>query len=279
MYIVADIGGTKTRIAGSSDLKSFLEPTIVPTIPEYTPAIAEIADHIVRIAGGEDVEGVAIGLPFVLSRDKRVLRTATNLPLWNNRDFASDLEHAVGAHVVLENDADQVGLGEAVFGAGRGAGIVAYLTVSTGVGGTRIVQGQVDPSFDGFEPGGQYLSMDEPLRNLEDMISGKAIHQRASARPEHLGSEHPIWPELARILAFAVHNTIVYWSLQCVVLGGSLVSDTGIQLQAVREEVARIIRKFPAAPEIVRAELGDVGGLWGGLVRLRHLKSQLAPDY
>ncbi len=272
MYIVADVGGTKTRIAASTDLNSFSEPVIVPTPADYDAGLAHMKDSMLRVAGGEAIQCVSVGLPGVLSRDKRSLRTIANLPSWNNRDFADDIENAVGGATFLENDADQVGLGEAVYGAGKGASIVAYLTVSTGVGGTRIVDGEIDRSFDGYEPGGQYVSMHEPLRNLEDMISGKAIHKRSGIHPEQHGKAHPIWPELAKILGFGIHNAIVFWSPERVVIGGSIMSEVGIQIDAVRDEVARILTKFPTAPEIVHASLGDVGGLWGGMARLRQLK-------
>jgi glucokinase len=49
------------------------------------------------------------------------------------------------------------GLGEAVFGAGKGREIVVYMTISTGVGGARIVGGKIDASAMGFEPGHQII--------------------------------------------------------------------------------------------------------------------------
>lgn len=269
MYVVADIGGTKSRIAASADLCSFSTPTILPTAADYDLALEQIISVIEQSVGDTTLKGLCVGVPGLLSRDKRHLRSVPNLPAWNNRPFASDLEKRLDTSVLLENDADQVGLGEALYGAGKGASIVAYLTVSTGVGGTRIVEGKIDRSFDGYEPGGQYVSMHDPLLSLEDLISGKAIHKQSGIQPEHHGKTHSLWPQLARTLAFGVHNAILFWSPERVVIGGAVMSDTGIQIDLVRSEVARIMKKFPDVPEIVHSSLGDYGGLWGALACLQ----------
>ena len=60
----------------------------------------------------------------------------------------------------LANDSDLDGLGEATVGAGKGFNIVAYITVSTGIGGVRIVGGKIDVSTYGFEPGHQIIDAD-----------------------------------------------------------------------------------------------------------------------
>jgi len=77
--------------------------------------------------------------------------------------------------VFIENDASIVGLGEAVSGAGMGEEIVVYITVSTGVGGTRIVSGEIDEHAYGFEPGHELINMQD---SLEDLVSGTAVEER-----------------------------------------------------------------------------------------------------
>jgi predicted NBD/HSP70 family sugar kinase len=144
-----------------------------------------------------------------------------------------------------------------------------YLTVSTGVNGVRVVDGKIDVSRQGFEIGGQYLSTSEPPITLEELVSGSAIGSRYGMHPRDLGKDNPLWEELARMLAFGVHNTILHWSPDRVVIGGSMMNEIGISVPCIAEHVKTLMRKFPTVPEIVHSSLGDVGGLWGGMAYLK----------
>lgn len=267
MYIVADIGGTKMRIARSRDRSAFDEPVILDTPSEYEAGLALLSDTARAVTKGEKIEALVAGVPGALSDDKRKLIGARHLPLWKGRELAGDLERMLSAKVLLENDTAQVGLGEAIYGAGKGASVVVYITVSTGVNGVRIVDGVIDRGRS--EMGGQYLQVDDSPRSLEDMISGSAISEKYGVHPREIEKDSPVWEDLARITAFGVHNTILHWSPDRVVLGGSMFNEIGIPVERVRAHVAEIMRKFPTVPEIVHSALTDRGGLWGGLVHLK----------
>ncbi len=183
MHVVIDIGGTKTRLAGAHDLGAFLQPVIFDTRQNYREALDALYAAAVKVSAGASIEDVAIGVPGVLSRDKRVLVHAPNLLKWNGAAIADDIEGALGAPVVLENDTALVGLGEATEGAGKGSAILAYVTISTGVNGVRIVDAQIDRATYGFEIGEQFV--DDSTRTFEELVSGRAIAvalQHSSAR-------------------------------------------------------------------------------------------------
>ena len=271
MHIIADIGGTKTRMAGSRDLESFTDPIIFDTPQEYEDALEHITEAARRIAGEDPIDTFVAGLPVLLAHDKRGIVDAKNLPLWNGMACADDVERALSTRVVLENDTALVGLGEVSHGAGGNAASVAYLTVSTGVNAVHIVDGVIDPSYLGVSVGRQYVTMEDPPATWEDMISGSAIEKKYSMHPKELGKEWAGWEDMARIVAFGVHNAIMYWSPSTVVLGGSMFNDIGISADRVRAHVEDIRSGIPDVPNIVHSSLGDVGGLWGGLARLKQL--------
>ena len=255
-YIITDIGATKTRIAASHDLASFDDPVILDTPQGYGAALELVSKTAQNLAGGE-LKAIAVGKP-----------RPDNLPEWAGKSFEADLAKLAGVPVTMENDTAMVGLGEAAYGAGKGASILVYITVSTGVNGVRIVDGRIDRSKEGFEIGGQYLATTGTV-SLENLVSGKSIQERFGAHPKDLGKDNPVWEELAAVLAYGVHNTILHWSPDRVVLGGSMFNDIGIPVESVQRHVASIMRKFPEVPDIVHSSLGDVGGLWGGLARLK----------
>ncbi|OGG52574.1 hypothetical protein A3C20_00570 [Candidatus Kaiserbacteria bacterium RIFCSPHIGHO2_02_FULL_55_25] len=271
MYITVDVGSTNIRIAGSRDLENLTEPVIKRTPQEYSEGIAHIADTARGIAQGESIDAVAIGIPARLTLDRRGMYKNRNLPDWDGRMIADDIEKALSTRAYLENDTMQVGHGEAVFGAGKGARIVVYMTVSTGVNAVRVVDGKIEPSVYGYETGFQYLSTGESPVDLMDLIAGRTVSEKYGMSPKELGKEHPVWEELARYTAFGLHNTILHWSPERVVLGGSMFNDVGIPIDRVTFHLQTIMKAFPTLPEIVHSSLGDIGGLWGGLARLKQL--------
>jgi predicted NBD/HSP70 family sugar kinase len=274
MYIIADIGGTKMRLAKSDDLESFADPVILNTPQQYGEGITELANTARTLAGSSAIEGMMIAIRGIVSSDNRQLLQDPVLVDWAQKPLAADLEGLLNARVVhIENDTAIDGLGEAIHGAGKGADICVYITVSTGVNGTRVVDGKIDASSQGFEIGGQYLSMGNDPQTLEDLVSGRAVAKRFGVgSPKDLGKDNPAWEELAHSLAFGVHNTILHWSPDRVVLGGSMFNEIGISVERVHAHVSELMKKFPIIPEIVHSGLGDLGGLYGGMVRLKQLR-------
>ncbi|PPD07857.1 MAG: hypothetical protein CTY36_04520 [Methylocystis sp.] len=270
MFIVVDIGGTKTRVARSRDLETLDQTVIVATPNDYRSGRDRLIALAQELSGGERVEALAVGAPGVISRDRRTLMHAPNLAGWDGASLVDDLQHVLGAPVILENDTAMVGLGEATFGAGRGATILAYVTVSTGVNGARIVDGVIDRAIFNFEIGEQILGTVLDAPTLEDLVSGHAIGERFGAPPESLAKDHPVWEELARIVAIGLHNTVAYWSPDRFVIGGSMMKEVGVSIDRTRSALLLLRRKNPTIPDIVHASLGDLGGLWGGLARLRN---------
>jgi glucokinase len=272
MFIVVDIGGTKTRVARSRDLETLDQIVIVATPNDYRSGRDRLIALAQELSGGERVEALAVGAPGVISRDRRTLMHAPNLAGWDGASLVDDLQHVLGAPVILENDTAMVGLGEATFGAGRGATILAYLTVSTGVNGARIVDGVIDRAIFNFEIGEQILGTVLDAPTLEDLVSGHAIGERFGAPPESLAKDHPVWDELAQIVAIGLHNTVAYWSPDRFVIGGSMMKEVGVSIDRTRSALLLLRRRNPTIPDIVHASLGDLGGLWGGLARLRNKK-------
>ncbi len=275
--ILFDIGGTKTRIALSREEDSFEEPRIVDTPKDFDTAIELIKRNSLELAGGSPIERAAGDVAGVLSRDRSTILKAPHLPGWNGKNILHALQVALSCEASIANDAAVVGLGEAIYGAGKGSEIVAYITVSTGVGGARIVDGAIDRSAMGFEPGHQIIDAGGTLARssvggdgieLEDIVSGTAIEKRYGKKPYEIVDD-AFWGEMARLLSYGLANTIVHWSPDVVVIGGSMMKKIGIPIEAVREHLRGVLRIYPEPPMIVHSELGDIGGLYGALAMLK----------
>lgn len=277
MYIIFDIGGTNMRLSSTLDGESFSEPIILSTPKSFEEGIDLFTQHVQKILQGERIDGVVGGIAGTLTRDKGTLISSGNLPGWIGNPLRGKLQDILKAPVYIENDSAMVGLGEAIYGAGRDFDIVAYMTISTGVGGARIVNGVIDESANGFEPGHQIIDPDNSLcpecegNDLESYISGTAITKRYGVKPYEI-TDPEVWDKLAKFLAYGVNNTIAYWSPHIIVLGGSMMKKIGIPVEGVKKHLREIFRIMPDTPQVVKATLGDLGGLWGALAYIKNLK-------
>jgi glucokinase len=90
-----------------------------------------------------DLDAIGVSVPSPLDPDAGVVLDPPNLAGWREVPVRALLEDAFGVPVFVENDANAAALAEWHFGAARGFDHVAYLTMSTGVGGGLILGGRL----------------------------------------------------------------------------------------------------------------------------------------
>lgn len=261
MYILFDIGGTNLRVA-SSDGKSLSQPIISPTPPTFDVGLKLLIDCSQKLARGVKIDAISGGIAGPLDPQKKMPVNAPNLRLWNNKPLVHLLSQALGAPVYLENDASLACLGEAHFGGGKGFPIVAYLTIGTGIGGSRVVDGRIDKNSLGFEPGHQLIGEGQQLENL---VSGPAIEKKYAKKPLEI-KDPRVWDEIAKLLAVGLNNTIVFWSPDVVILGGAVMIS--IPIENVEFYLKETLKIYPKLPELKRSTLGDLSGIYGALANL-----------
>lgn len=267
MYLLLDIGGTKTRLAISSDGKSLGPSKIIPTNPDFDRAIEEIKKNADQLSGYQKMEKVALGIAGPLDKEKTMVIAAPNLH-WNNKPLKRQLENLFGCLVIVENDAVASTLGEANFGAGQGKKIVSYIGIGTGVGGARVIDGKLDQNSLGFEPGHQIIMPDGNLcgcggkGHLESYISGTALKNLKGIPAEEI-KDPVVWDQVAKYLSLGLNNVAVFWSPDIIILGGSLMQS--INLEKVKQYFKEVLTIFPNSPEIDTSKLGDSSGLYGAL--------------
>lgn len=278
MHILFDIGGTKTRVASTVDLHTIADVVKFDTPEHYADGIKAIHEAIETVRKGETITSMAGGIRGPLNHEKTGIVSESKLVDWVGRSITSDIGSRYNAPVYLENDTALVGLGEVAFGAGKGYNIVAYHTVSTGVGGARFVGGRIDATSVGFEPGHQVLDVDRTVLGhhtsptLENLVSGTALEKRRGMKPYEIAQNDHVWDELAVYIGAGLKNTIVYWSPDAIVLGGSMIiGDPRIMLESIRKETEKALEKLLPCPPIVDATLKDEGGLYGAMARISQI--------
>lgn len=258
--IVFDVGGTNTRIARVEDEKLVARQT------HHTPqnaeeAMALLIAGIEATAEGHTITDIVGGIPGLLDGLGNVL-CAPNLPAWNGEPLVYQLLQKFRVPVRVDNDADMAALGEAHYGAAQGYGIVAYVGLGTGVGGSRVVYGRLDARGKmGLETGHQVIDA-KTGATLESLVGGAALQKEFGMPPKELPKH--VWEGRTPILAAGIWNAIVHWSPEIVVLGGALIrGGNAFDIDALAAKIVELQFSFVPLPSIVRAALGDDSGLHG----------------
>ncbi len=145
-----DIGGTKTAVVLSARPPVILDRISFPTNSTDGPGpiLARIVEAIHELLASHQLEardlaaiGTSCGSP--LDRINGIIQQPPNLPTWKNVPVKSILEDKFGVKCFLENDANAGALAEHRFGAAQGTQNMVFLTMGTGIGAGRILNGSL----------------------------------------------------------------------------------------------------------------------------------------
>src|SRR3989338_4079211 len=264
-YLVFDIGGTNSRVALTDDFVTLENIKSFATPKSFKAGLAALTKVIDEMKPTTPITAMAGGIRGMLMEDKSGIENDGILSGWARQPLKSLLHKTYNVPVYLENDTALAGLGEAVYGAGKGMDIIAYHTVSTGVGGVKIERGQIDDATSWFEPGHQVLDIDRTILGdditptLENLVSWTGLEARVGMKPREIPQEDTIWDELAE-----------YWAQEVIVLGGSMIlGDPKIPIEAVRKYTVEVLDGFVECPYITIGSLGDEAGLYGAMEYLK----------
>lgn len=149
-----DIGATKTSVAVvplpivSWPAGSVAAPLRVRTVTTDRDPDVALAAVVSAVRAGmadlapasADLRAIGCAAPGPLDPERGVVINSPNLG-WRDIPVGPSLGDALGVPWSLDDDANLGALGEAILGAGRGARTVAYLTVSSGIGGGIVRDG------------------------------------------------------------------------------------------------------------------------------------------
>lgn len=211
-------------------------------------------------AGGEEITAVS-GCISGSVDGAGALSDARNLRAWEGTNIVRELAETLSVPVHVVNDAACAGLGEAYAGAGKGVKSLAYVTVSTGVGGGWVVDGKIAAA-------GGVAGIKIRGADLEDLVSGTAVTKKFGIHPKDLDSLEER-NKLADTLAEGLLVLLGQWPSDTIVLGGSMIVGVNpVPVPRVQESLDKLFMGHPK-PVIKMAELGDNGGLTGGIALLK----------
>jgi glucokinase len=306
-YLIGvDVGGTQIRAALADETgKLHGETRTLSAAHEGPEAVIErIVACIERVRAavppGADLIGVGVGAPGPLDPFAGVVLSPPNLPGWQNIPLRAMLAERIGLPIELGNDANAAALGEWMFGAGRGHANLAYITISTGIGGGVIADGRLLLGALGSagEVGIQIVDH-TTLAFWEDLASGTglaiAAAEAMTAEPASLlhsfaAPDTVTAADVARaadagdalarrlmeregdLIGVGVVNVLHMFAPEIVLLGGSVMTHNPALLDRARSLARQRAYAIYHETPIELAALGDRVGVLGAAALFLHMR-------
>lgn len=279
-----DIGGTQLR-AGIYDEDHRLVDSFKAVNDRSMKApdnMAVLTDYLERYRGR--LGGIGIGCPGPLDLCGGRLLNPPNLVGWDGFEIVRFVGEKTGLHPMLNNDANVAGLAEAHLGAGKGYESMAFMGISTGIGGAFIQKGRIFNGAHGNAAEFWNMIVNEDPRShknaspgsLNEQCSGSGLATAATAlygtptdartlfsRAKMGDSDaRQVIEKAADALARGIANITCTFDPAAVVIGGSV----AIHNPDYIGRAAELARKYIIySDELVvkPAEFGDDAGMLG----------------
>ena len=260
-----DIGGTKIALGIMDDSHNMLESSSFFVggldVKDIFSSLEGNIDSLLGNLGIErkDISAIGIGIPGIMSHDRKSVLFAPNIHLLNNFPLYDSLKELFpDAEIVLENDANTAALAENRMGAGDNRENMIFVTISTGIGagfiinhklfrGSHLAAGEIGHMI--TYPGGELCgcgnrgcaeayaggaNYPKYIRHLIDSgrktvmedylkehgyIDGKALSQ-ALEKEDPLALE--VFDRICKAVGLLFYNLYKCLNIDCYVIGGGL---------------------------------------------------------
>jgi glucokinase len=269
--LAIDIGGTKFTVAlfdGERMVERESRATDREGGPEWMVA------QIESIAGGWTFDRCGIGFGGPVDFAAQRVALSTHVGGW--RDFPLvERIGKFGVPVAMDNDANVGALGEAIYGAGRGARPMFYMTLSTGIGGGIVFDdSSVYRGADSYagelghitlKPGGpECLCGSHGC--FERMCCGMWLERDYGKSAKELMGDPAFVERYVVDLAQGLKAAVMMLNPARIVIGGGIAKAGDGLFVPLRAELRRQVTAWSRARlDVVPAALGDDSVLYGCL--------------
>jgi glucokinase len=287
-----DIGGTNVKMGFVSEKGELLTKEKTPTLQlrESGKFIDQLFEKIaVQLDSRKDVVKVGIGVPGLITKDRKQLLELANIPEISHFPLVDELSKRFPNHsFIMDNDANAAAFGEYHFGTDNLKSDFIFITLGTGIGSSAVIDGEIFAGGDGngMELGHMLYKKGKTLENrigktgIQKIInkeikransSTTLLVRGKSSNKEVLVAANQgdpialkVYNKVGEILGFGVIAAIRILDVKTIIIGGG-VSDT---FEFIQPSLHKMVNKYltPYYTEKIilkRATLGNEAGIIG----------------
>ena len=289
MYLIIDIGGTKTLIAlfnqygrvikkskfktptGRDEFLAVLKSALIPFTSRYAKKpLAPFASRYtkknylsptakLRLALRQrEIQQIIIAIPGQV--DQNIAAKFGNRP-WRNLDLAQELKYLFNAPITLKNDADLATIYESTFHRGH----TLYLTFSTGIGGGIAKRGQLAKNSSSVEPGHTRYEFDGKKQEWEDIASCNAIGAAYDTQATSVRGQKA-YSDIATRVSLGLPDLVKKYHPDTIIIGGPLALQFPHIKTELRANLRRALPEVKKIPRITAAKRPKESVIYGGYI-------------
>ena len=236
-----------------------IEQQKFPTPKDYSQFIVELTAAVEKLST-DDFQRTVVAIPGTPDRKRGIGIRFGNLP-WTDVPIEEDAEKIFKCPVGLENDAKLAALSEAILVRDTFRKVL-YVTISTGIGGGLVIDGQIDPDLEDIEPGFITLEHEGRFDQWEEFASGSAIMQKFGKRASDI-TDPQVWYIIARNIAVGLNALIATLDPEVIILGGGVGGHLEKFQDRLLEELKIYEHPMTPIPPIRKAARADEAVIYG----------------
>lgn len=278
VYIGLDIGGTKFMVGAANEHGTVLRRTRADTPLDRDEGVALLHRMVADVAQDEPITAIGAAIGGPLDAHTGVV-SPLHQPQWRDVPLKALMEARWHCPFAVDVDTNVAALGEYAHSAADVSHLL-YITLSTGMGGGFVIDGQLYRGAGGAHPEIGHHSVayrcNQPDRIvcecgggdcLEALVSGNGIRRVYRKPAEQLNDEE--WAEVAYNLGQGLQNLAAIYCPDLIVLGGGVAVGGGERLLAqARAVMAEHLRLVPV-PTLRLSALGYDTALHGAITLAR----------
>lgn len=259
MYLAVDIGGTKTLITTFTKAGKMGDSVRFKTPENYNEFLRSLKTAFNQLGAPETILG-CVAAPGRIDIDRGIGIKFGNLP-WENVHIARDVSKISGVPVLVENDARLAGLSEAKLIIDDFKRVL-YITISTGIGYSLIIDGVIDHNISAT--GGNSIKLEHhgKIVGWETFASGKAITKRYGKQASEI-DDPKIWKLLAHDFAVGIVDLIAMTEPEALVIGGGVGAHFDKFSNFLRAELKKYETPILPHPKVLQAKRPEDAVLYG----------------
>lgn len=278
IFIGLDIGGTKLMAAAAAEDGTLLRRVRADTPAPLAEGLALLKQMTTDLRSEDTLLAIGAAAGGPLNFETGVV-SPLHQPQWREVPLKAIFEKEFGCPFFVDVDTNAGALAERTFG-GETASRLLYLTLSTGMGGGFLVDGQIYRGGEGRHPEAAHQGVAfrcaHPERVicdcgapdcLEALVSGSGIRRVYGKPAERLSAEE--WAEVGFNLGLGLRNLAVILAPDVIVLGGSVALGGGERLLMQARRVMEERLFLVAPPRLSLSRLGYDTALLGAVALAR----------
>lgn len=267
MYLIIDVGGTKTLLAlfgahgrivkkykfktpdTKSEFLGILKSSLITFSSSYEPKIRQI---IVAVPG-------VIKNNVALNFDNRY---------WKNLDFATELKKLFTCPITLKNDSDLATLYESK----NIKGLALFLNISTNIGGGLARKGHLTKNSNTFAPGHIRYIFEGKNREWQDIASAKAIGKKYGKEATSVRGKEAC-SDIAFRISLGLPHLIQKYHPDVIIIGGPMAKQFVHIHSMLKKDVVDFLPRTKNLPRIAAAKRPLESVIYGGYLYAKKLKA------